>query len=247
MLTIRKKFSFVSVAEHWYECRYKWYQLFGLHAYMHVKNNVAKPALMLQSESYTVENDLTLSGEEILAGFSKQYRNQVRQAEKEGVTAIYNRDIKTFVPFFNEFAKTKNISLTSERRLEEMGETLMLSHAVLNGQVLVSHSYFYDQETLVVHTYHSASVRFSDTIDKNLVGKANKYLHYQDMLYFQSKGVKTYDFGGYAGPKDTRDLQGVNDFKLGFGGKVVPCVNYMTIPYFILKTLADKLGLLGKG
>lgn len=247
MLTIRKKFAFINVAEHWYECRYKWYQLFGLHTYVHVKNSMPKPAFMVQTESYTVENDLSLPEEELFGNFTKQYRNQVRQAEKEGVVAVYNRDIKGFVPFFNDFAKTKNISLTSERRLQEMGDTLMLSHAVLNGQILVSHSYFYDKETSVVHTYHSASVRFTEIVDKNLVGKANKFLHYQDMLYFKSKGVQTYDFGGYAGPNDTRDLKGVNDFKLGFGGKVVTCINFMTLPYFILKSVADKLGLLGKG
>lgn len=248
MLTISKKFFFINVHEHWYQCRFKWFELFGLNAYMHVKNLDSKPMCMLNRVSHTVENNLVMSEEEIFGAFSKQFRNQIKGAEKEGVVCAFNQDIEGFVPFFNEFAKTKGINLTSVRRMQEMGDSLLLSAAFLNGKMIVAHSYFYDLESQIVHTYQSASARFEESgIDKNLIGKANKLLHFRDMLHFKSQGVITYDFGGYSPPENKRELSGINDFKLNFGGEVVECKNYLTIPYFILKFLADKLGFLGKG
>ena len=247
MLTIRKKFFVFNVHENWYQCRYKWYELFGLNAYMHVKNMDTKPLLMVNKISHTVENNLELSEEEIVAAFSKQFRNQIKGAEKEGVTCEFNKDIERFVPFFNEFARAKGINITSVRRLQEMGENLLLSAAFLDGRMIVAHSYFYDRESQIVHTYQSASIRLEESLDKNLVGKANKLLHYKDMLHFKQMGVKVYDFGGYSPPENKRELGGINDFKLNFGGEVVTCKNYQTIPYFIMKFLAGKLGFLGKG
>lgn len=247
MLTIRKKFFFVSVNETWYQCRYKWYDIFGLNAYMHVKDRNTKPAFMLKKISHTVENNLELSEDEIFGAFSKQFRNQIKGAEKEGVTCEFNKDIERFVPFFNEFAKSKGINVTSVRRMQEMSDYLLLSAAFLDGKLIVAHSYFYDRESQIVHTYQSASIRLEETLDKNLVGKANKLLHFKDMLHFKQMGVKTYDFGGYSPPENKRELSGINDFKLNFGGEVVTCNNYITVPYFILKYVADKLGFLGKG
>ncbi len=249
MLTIRKKFLVFTVSEHWYECRYKWYELLGMTAYLHVKNNVPKPPLTVSKPNYTIENNLELTGEQIFEAFTKQYRNQIRQAEKDGVECYFHRDIKGFVPFFNDFARSKGIHQTSERRLEEMGEELLLSYASINGKVVAAHSYHYDRESKVVRTFQSASVRLDEEsgLDKNLVGKANKLLHYKDMLHFKNMGVTTYDFGGYAPPEDKRDLKGVNDFKLNFGGEIVTCRNYYTIPYYVCRVLAEKFGLLGQG
>jgi lipid II:glycine glycyltransferase (peptidoglycan interpeptide bridge formation enzyme) len=39
-------------------------------------------------------------------------------------------------------------------------------------------------------------------------------------LYFQSRGLATYDLGGWAGDGGDRTLRGVDAFKEGFGGRV---------------------------
>jgi len=51
-------------------------------------------------------------------------------------------------------------------------------------------------------------------MDRNLVGRANKYLTVKNILHFKEEGYKTFDFGGYA--KDTSDesLKGINNYKL---------------------------------
>ena len=247
MLTIRKRFFLVNVKEHWYDCQFKWYDTFKIASFMHVKGDVPQPPLTIKKHNYTIENNLLLPEEQIFGAFTKQYRNQIRQAESEGVRCYFHRDIKGFVAFFNDFAQTKGINLTSERRLEEMGDELLISYAELDGKIIAAHSYHYDKDSGVVRTFQSASIRMQEVADKNLIGKANKLLHYKDMLHFKSMGISTYDFGGYAGKDDKRDLKGINEFKLNFGGEVVTCTNYFTIPYFVFHTIADKLGLLGKG
>ncbi|GAO44329.1 hypothetical protein [Flavihumibacter petaseus] len=248
MLTIRKRFTFIEVIEHWYQCQYKWPELLGLTAYLHVKNDVPQPPMTILKENFTIENNLTLSEDQIFEAFSKQFRNQIRQAEREGVTCYFRKDIPRFVEFFNDFARSKGINTTSVRRLEEMGDGLFLSFAELDGKLLAAHSYHFDKATGVVRTFQSASIRMEDSgLDKNLIGKANKLLHYRDMIHLKSLGAHIYDFGGYAGDKDKRNLKGIDDFKLSFGGEVVTCRNYYSIPYFIFRSAADKLNLLGHG
>jgi hypothetical protein len=68
----------------------------------------------------------------------------------------------------------------------------------------------------------------------------------KDILHFKNLGFKTFDFGGYA--KDTVDegLKGINNYKLMFGGKPVPCINYYSYNYWFLRKLSKLLGLSGK-
>jgi len=53
---------------------------------------------------------------------------------------------------------------------------------------------------------------------RNLIGRANRWLHYQDMRRFKAKGFALYDFGGYAKDSGDVDLQRINQFKEGFRG-----------------------------
>jgi len=64
-----------------------------------------------------------------------------------------------------------------------------------------------------------------------VVGRANRFLHYEDIRYFKEHGYETYDLGGYA--KDTQDpkLQGINVFKESFGGTIVEQYNYYSPLY----------------
>ena len=65
-------------------------------------------------------------------------------------------------------------------------------------------------------------------------------------LYFKEQGFKVFDFGGYA--KDTTDesLKGINNYKLLFRGKVVPCDDYYSYGYWLLKKVSKLLDLSGE-
>lgn len=247
MIRYYKKFYFLKVYENWFHYKYRLVDVFGLNVYWHVKKQDRKNVAGIKNISHTVELDLSQDAEIISANFSKQIRQQARVAETEGITCSFNNgETDRFVDFFNDFARKKNTSLVSRRRIEEFGENITLSFAIYNGEILAAHSYLTDREAGIVRHHHAATRRLDEQIDRNLIGRANKYLTAKNILYFKEQGYNTFDFGGYA--KDTTDesLKGINNYKLLFGGTVVESVNYFSYSYWILKKLSRLLGMQGK-
>ncbi len=246
MVRIKKKFSFLRVSEVWFKYKYNFTDLAGLTAFLHIKNYSGK-ILGIKQLSFTVENKLNIPDEEIFLNFSKTVKTEIKQVEKLNVNCFFHSDIKGFIEFYNKFAAMRNIDLCSENRLAEMGRYLQLSYAVYNNQTVAAHSYMVDEESGIVRLMHSASERLNENYDKQLSGKINKLLHYTDMLNFKKAGFAIYDFGGYTNNTEDKGLQGINTFKLSFGGKKVECINYSSYSYYIFKKMAAMLGLLGKG
>lgn len=245
MINFVKKFSGIGVSEIWFADKLSFTNSFRLAAYLHVQKATGK-LFAVANSSYTVENNLNISEADIFNGLSKTVQVEVKQAEKYGVECFFTDNIDLFVAFYNDFAASRKIDATSKRRMEEMQPYLKLSVAMYNGVWLAAHSYLTDKQGGIVRLMHAASQRLMPGIDKQLTGRANKLLHYYDMLQFKQNGFTVYDFGGYA--KDTTDLglQGINKFKLSFGGKVVECKNYSSYPYYILKKIAAVTGRLGR-
>ncbi len=246
MIVFKKKFLFFSVTEVWFGYYGTFIEKIGLCAFMHVKGSSKSKISGVKNISYTVENELENTEEDILNSFSKTIKVEINQAKKIGVNTYFSNNINEFITFYNDFAKNRNIDLISERRLNEMKPNLKLSFAIFENNILAAHSYLEDKELGIVRLMHAATARFSDQGDKQLAGRANKLLHYTDMVAFKKDGIKIYDFGGYAEGTNDKGLQGINKFKLSFGGSKVECINYSSYTYFVLKKLASLLGLLGK-
>ncbi|MGF2413896.1 MAG: hypothetical protein ACQUYJ_16310 [Ferruginibacter sp.] len=245
MIRFKKKFIFFKVSEYWFGYKFNFLDIIGLTAYLHLKE-VKEKMYAIKQISFTVENELEESEDIIFSKFSKTVKVEVKQAEKSGVECIFNQDIKRFVEFYNDFAASRKIDAISERRLNEMGDYLQLSYALYNGVTIAAHSYLVDKESGIVRLMQSASKRLNETFDKQLAGRANKLLHYRDMLYFKERGFKVYDFGGYAENTTDKGLQGINSFQLSVGGQKIVCNNYSSYPYFLLKKIAGAAGLLGR-
>ena len=247
MIRYYKKFYFFKVYENWFHYKYRLQDVLGLNVYWHVKRQDRTTIPGIKDISHTIELDLDQDTDTITANFSKQIRQQARVAETEGITCSFdNHETARFVDFFNDFARKKNTSLVSLRRMEEFGDDIKLSFALYNGEVLAAHSYLTDRETGIVRHHHAATRRLDDEIDRNLIGRANKYLTTRNIFYFKEQGYKIFDFGGYA--KDTTDesLKGINNYKLLFGGKVAESVNYYSYGYWLLKKLSKLMGMSGK-
>ena len=215
--------------------------LFTLSAYLFIRKMEQNTSWTIKKISYTVENSLEKDEEEIFSGFDSTSRSHIRRAEREGLKCSFNYDVVGFVEFYNAFASNKKIPLTSEQRIIEMGGNLSMSYATLDGKILSAHSYLTDKDTGIVLLFHSASLRFDNTIDANTIGRSNRFLHYKDMIYFKEQGFKVYDFGGFAENTDNVSLAGINRFKLSFGGNKVSCVNYYSIGYVLFQWLAKIL------
>jgi len=246
MIRYRKKLFVFKVYESWFQYEYKLRNIFSLNVFMHIKNRAHGKIPAVQDISYTLELDLEQDTEQIFSDFSKQIRQQVKIAEKEGISCYFHQEVERFADFFNEFALKKETFTTSKEKLLELGNSVKLSFAEKDGQILAAHSYLVDEEIGIVRHLHSATKRLDENFDRNLIGRANKYLTVKDVLYFKEQGFKVFDFGGYA--KDTEDesLKGINNYKLLFGGKVVPCINYYSYNYWFLKKISKMLGLSGK-
>lgn len=240
MVRFYKKFYFFRIRENYFFYSFEISDIFKLSTYLFVKKTQNKFGLNVRKKSFSVVNSLLKEENEIFNEFDSTTRSHIRRAEREGVTWKLTVDPVEFVDFYNAFALNKKISVTSERRLEEMKRNLTMTYATLDGKILSAHSYLTDKELGITMLYHSASLRFDDAFDSNTIGRSNKLLHFKDMIYFKEKGFTVYDFGGYAENTSDPSLVGINRFKLAFGGEIVPYVNYYSVGYLIFKWVAKR-------
>ena len=240
MISYDKKFYFLKVKETWFKPSNSMLDLFRLRVYSHVRPTTKQP-IGVKTISHTVELSLVPDEEQIIANFRNTVKQEIRKSEKEGVECSFEKDVESFIPFYNEFAKAKNIYPTTHKMFERIGDNIQLSFAKLNGEILAAHSYLVDKDLGVVRLFHSASRRLDETYDRNIVGRANKLLTARDISHFKKAGFQLMDFGGYTEGTNDKSMMGINEFKLSFGGTKVECVNYQSFPYFFLQQVAARL------
>jgi hypothetical protein len=246
MIRYNKKIFIFKVKETWFTYQYRFWDIFSLNVFYHLKNIEGKKIPGVQNNSHTLELDMEQDLDLILSNFSKQIRQQIKIAENEGTNCYFHREIDLFVNFVNDFAHKKQTFTISNNNIIELGNAVKLSFAVNDGKILAAHSYLVDEELGIVRHLHSATKRLDEHSDSNLIGRANKFLTVKDILYFKEQGFKIFDFGGYAKDTSDKSLQGINNYKLLFGGKVVECFDYYSLNYWVLKQISKTLGLSGK-
>jgi lipid II:glycine glycyltransferase (peptidoglycan interpeptide bridge formation enzyme) len=64
--------------------------------------------------------------------------------------------------------------------------------------------------------------QFKDNSVRNLIGRANRLLHWYDMLMFKNRGILRYDMCGIDITQRTPETTRIAQFKRGFGGQIVP-------------------------
>lgn len=248
MIRYYKRLYFTKIYENWFEYKYNIKDVFSFNVYWHIKKQDKSRIPAIKTISHTLELDLNLSPDEISAKFSKQIRQQFKIAENEGVTTVFSADTDAFISFFNEFAQKKNNSMVGKltrEKVDKMGSQIEFCFAMYNGQILAAHSYLTDKDLGIVRHQHSATKRLDENFDRNLIGRANKYLTVKNILNYKERGFKTFDFGGYAADTTDESLLGINKYKLLFGGEVVPSVNYHSYSYWAFKKIYKLAGLEG--
>ncbi|CAN5785945.1 hypothetical protein BH09PSE5_BH09PSE5_41300 [soil metagenome] len=169
--------------------------------------------------------DLELPSEEIFSNVHRNTRSKINKAIKEDelsfdvVLKPTAAQLGEFVEFYNAFAESKSLEKIWEPHLAAILDAGMLAFSRVSqgGQHLVWHALILQGQRVGV--IHSAShFRDASPDTRNVVGRANRYLHWQEMLSFKASGFKTYDLcGWYAGTTDESLLM-VNRFKEEFGG-----------------------------
>ena len=194
---------------------------------------------------YTFVVDLTQNIDDIFSNIKKNTKYEIKRASRDGIKFELHNSIEYFVDYYNKFASTKNLSALNIDNIEVFKENILVTKATNeDGEIYVMHSYIYDKEIKNVRLFHSASFYESDDKKiRNLIGMANRFLHFEDMKYFKENGFEIYDFGGYAYNTIDKHLQNINDFKAAFGGVSTQQSNY----YSLVSYLAIKLkSLFGK-
>lgn len=242
MIIFKKKFYLFKLTDQWFRLNSSFRNLYSLSTFSYVQR--IKPeynSYCIKSYSHTIIINLKESYELIVSKFKNTVKQEIRKAQKEGIICCFKDDIDTFISFYNDFATLKNIYPINKSVIEQINKNIKTSYAYHNNKIIVAHSYIIDEEIGIARLYHSASVRLNQNFDKKTIGLANKYLTSNDIQYFKNSGFEKYDFGGYAKNTKNKSLQGINDFKNSFGGEIIKCLNYHSIPYFILKKITEML------
>ncbi len=188
--------------------------------------------------------------EQTFQSFSKTTRNEIRRAEKEWVEyiAIDNPselELKKYYIFYNEFLKSKNLPIITYDNIKKFRWNLILTVAKKDWEILCYHAYINDKELKKIRLLHSCShfrLLSQDSIisegggKRNLIGYANKWLHYFDMWYFKNIWYNEYDWWWiYNWEGDISKLK-ISKFKQSFSPVEIDLYNYQRMP-FVLEIL----------
>jgi hypothetical protein len=179
---------------------------------------------------HSLRSDLARPAEAIAAGFDETCRRHVRRADREDglrdeVFAESAGELEEFAEFYDVFARQKGLWLADRHWLSRAVEArqLALSCVSREGERLVWHAHLTAGRT--AQLAHSASLfRGTDADHRALVARANRWLHWRDMLAFKAAGALHYDWGGMFADESTPERAGIHRFKKSFGG--VPVLAY---------------------
>ncbi len=199
--------------------------------------------MMVRSDRLTLVNDLQETEEELMSRFKKNTKYEIKRAAKEGCYA----EFLTSTALLEKKEILVRIDTAHAQMFAEKGKKskkeypTMLAAAKAN-MLAVTVGYLQDGRECAYHVYiigngtarllHSIS-SFREAVtgdDRNAIGRLNRYLHYEDMLYFKRLGYTTYDWGGYS---EEEQLKSISEFKKAFGGEIkdIYTVIYATSPF----------------
>ena len=169
--------------------------------------------------------DLSVDDAAIMASFGSTNRYKVKRADsKDGLLAEFmpqpESRLDDFCRFYDEFAQQKTLEGSYRRGLlaSRSAGKLVLTAASREGARIVWHAYIRSGNSAAL--LHSAShFRGKDNADRAVVGRANRWLHWRDMLAFKAAGVVSYDWGGMFEDESIPEQASINGFKREFGGR----------------------------
>ena len=200
----------------------------------------------IKQEAYTAYIDISGNSEEFFSKFKKNTRYEINRAKREGVLYEIIDDIDVFFKYYNDFARSKNLELLRYDTLLKYKNHIIISQAIKGDEILSMHVHLVNNDIAMLLYSASQFRNLTDNKARNLVGYANRFLHYEDMLYFKSRGCKTYDFGGYSYGTENEVEQRINQFKDSFN--CIPIergiyTSYMLTVFLLFKSLLQKFGM----
>jgi hypothetical protein len=206
---------------------------------------------------YTLHLDLSQKEDQLLAAMRKNTSREIRQAEsRDGLTCSFNAvptdaDLEAYAAFYDADRSTQAQEAMDRDRLRALRDAGLVHLAQVcdpAGQVMAWHCLLCHQRSATVQLSSMVSPQHhADRTQAAAIGRANRWLFYQEFLHYKHQGMRVYDFNGwYAGIEDEKRL-GINQFKEGFGGRIrygFDCQQPVTLPgraYLLLKAIRRRL------
>ena len=198
---------------------------------------------------FTYLIDLTETVEQLQAHLRKQTAAKIRRARErdkiicQTCDARDRRVMDQYEEMYNTFAAVKGLVPLGRQRLENMAAAGLLDLSVARdaqGNALVYHATYRDSTRATSLETPSLYRTLSDSSARNLVGRANRYLMWSDIIRFKAQGLSAFDFGGWYYGNDPAMLN-INEYKRGFGGQVVreyKCEQILTLKGRLLLAIA---------
>ena len=169
--------------------------------------------------------DLQKNSDQIWLGIRKSFAYEIRRARDKdhvrcfSITNVSLEDIDKFCKFYQKFAINKNIVGCNRGKMMALADAGVL---VLAGALhpndddvwLSAHAYICDGfRARLLYSGGNVDINLKDL--RQLIGRANKFLHWSMIERFKYSGYREYDFGGIS---KSFALKQIDEFKEGFGG-----------------------------
>lgn len=181
-------------------------------------------------QQYSLTTDLNQSEDLLWKQIRKNVRYEIRRSEKENIMVKHfapnniNKELlDEFEKVYNQMYRDKAMKIKFNRKLIECyikNKSIEFSIGFIEGLPTVFHSYIVDDVS--VRFFYSTSPFRQDEKEASLIARVNRHLHWNDICYFKKSGYSKYDWGGITNP---RLPNGIDNFKIGFGGKQIVYYN----------------------
>lgn len=182
-------------------------------------------------QAHTILIELAKGADLLLKEMESGTRYEIRRAEGQDalncllLEAPSRQEVDAFCDYYDDFARTKSLRPVFRSRTYELareGMLLLGLAADAEGRVLSQHAHVVTSGRAGL-LYSASKFRESqDSAHRALVGRANRYLHWREMLRFKERGIPLYDLTGIDVTGKSPETTRIAQFKRGFGGRIVP-------------------------
>jgi Acetyltransferase (GNAT) domain len=177
------------------------------------------PRVFRRRPSPTLLIDLTRPVEALREDLHpKSCRAKVRRAEESGCRFHVGESVDEALALIAaDIARQGYTAPPSSEEWQELLRSGDVFGVTGEGRLLAAHVFLADGGRARM-LYSGTVERTGKDVDR-LVGSANRFLHWQEMIHYRERGLESYDFGGIDLDPASR-LYSISQFKLSFGGRL---------------------------
>jgi hypothetical protein len=197
----------------------------GVDVVRYLQRRAPLPGAMC-SPYHTRVIDLRQDTEALHAATAKDLRRNLRNGERNNLAyQSWKGDaavVAEACDFYDRFAQSKGLPLADRAMIGayRAQDRLYVSVVRAGDEPLVWHVYYSWRHRIVSLCSASFFRAHTDSAQRALLGAANRYHRWRDILMFKDAGFAVFDFGGwYEGTTDPERLR-INRYKEDFGGTV---------------------------